>query len=174
MGVPPPRLSPARTHLGVTPCPVGSCLSTTQLDCEGLSYRRGVEVTIPAPLRGPHRVGRRNTAAVSRARRSHSRLTPAPRPPVLTSRCRRWRLGAPPPPSLCRTQGCPSQLARLPKCDDQREERGEVAEPHGSYRCRLDVIRGEARWGPAQLDRYPEHASRVTPPPRRNGHGRRR
>ena len=85
MGVPPPRLSPARTHLGVTPPPAGSCLSTTQIDCEGLSYRRGVEATIPAPLRGPHRVGCRNAAADSRARRPHSRLTPAPRPPALTS-----------------------------------------------------------------------------------------
>ena len=36
------------------------------------------------------------------------------------------------------------------------------------------VLRGEARWGPALLNRYPERASRVTPPPRRNGHGRRR
>ena len=42
-------------------------------------------MTKPAPLRGPHRVGRRNAAAVSRAWRSHSRLSPAPRPPAPTS-----------------------------------------------------------------------------------------
>ena len=60
-------------------------------------------------------------AVVSRARRSHSRPLPAPRPPTLTPQCRRWRLGAPPPPSLCRTHGCPSQHARLPQRDDPRE-----------------------------------------------------